>query len=137
MISVSLDVKKVQKALQDIPKAISSDRILEGVADIVVDGISGDGGIFDNEGIVGSGVESVLWEKSAAAKKENRKTLNKSGTLLRSIHRTDAKDGEVWVGTDAAVETKGNDMFPYGAALQFGTKNMPARPFLAIDKKTR
>lgn len=127
MISVQLDVKSVQDALKNVVKSVSSDRILEGVGDIVADGIQGGDGIFANEGIIGgSGMESVLWQKSKAAKKENRKTLNKTGTLQRSIHRTDAENGSVMVGTNA----------PYGEYHQFGTKKLPPRPFIAIDKKT-
>jgi len=127
MISVQLDVKSVQDALKNVIKSVSSDRVLEGVGDIIADGIQGDDGIFANEGIIGgSGMQSVLWQKSQAAKKENRKTLNKTGTLQRTIHRSDAENGTVTVGTNA----------PYGVYHQFGTKKLPERPFIAIDKKT-
>jgi phage gpG-like protein len=128
MINVQLDVKSVQDALKNVVKSVSSDRILEGVGDIVRDGIQDDDGIFANEGIIGgSGVQSVLWQKSKAAIKEKRKTLNKTGTLQGSIHRTDAQNGTVTVGTNA----------PYGVYHQFGTKKLPERPFIAIDKKTQ
>jgi len=85
-------------------------------------------GIFANEGIIGgSGVQSVLWQKSKAAKKENRKTLNKTGTLQRSIHRTDAENGTVTVGTNA----------PYGAYHRSGLKNFPNDRLSPLTKKRK
>ena len=136
MIDVQINSKKVISELEKIAAHIENDAILEGVANIVRDGIKGIDGIFDNEGIEGGdGIESILWDKSAAAQRENRKTLRKSGHLRRSIYRTNAKNGEVMVGTDvkyAAIHHFGGEA---------GRKNkrikLPKRPFLAIDKKTQ
>ena len=135
MFDVEFDTKKIQTELKKIADRATSDRTLEGIGDLVVLGIRGDGEIFDKEGI-----DSVLWPKSKAAQVEGRKTLHKSGFLRRSIRRSEVSEsgpdegGTVMIGTDAV----------YGAIHQFGGEagrkdkrtNLPARPFLGITQKT-
>jgi phage gpG-like protein len=141
MISVEFDNSRLQKELAKIPAKFTSNLFLEGVADIAVDGISGKGGVFDNEGIVAAnGAESVLWEQSRAANvrrakgKTNSKTLHQRGRLRRSIHRTDAKNAEVIVGSNVKYAA----IHQFGGAAGRGHKTiLPARPFIAIDSKTK
>ena len=134
MIDVSVDMGDIREKLSKLKAGIESDRVLNGVATIAVDGIQGGGGIFDDEGIQGGPMGSILWEQSKAARTENRKTLHKSGHLRRSVHRTNAAGGEVKVGTTAV----------YGAIHQFGgfagkdkKTELPARPFIGINRETQ
>lgn len=70
---------------------------------------------FDRGGV---GAES--WEPLKDG--SGRKPLEGSGQLRDSIHA---------VVSDHGIEVRSN--LPYAAAHQFGTKTMPARPFLVIE----
>ena len=127
MITVELKgVQEIQAKLQKACNVAGTKSVLEGVGDIVVDEIQRN---FRNEGI-----GNRKWVRSKAAQAENRQTLTKT-RALRRVKRSDFDGKQVLVGTSAVAKRKGEKPYPYGAALHYGTKNMPARPWLEVDEQ--
>jgi len=117
-------IKEILKDLTQTKKKFLNRLGLEGVSILNL--------IFKSEGAYG-GIEwkplNRKYHRYKIKKGFSEKKLHKTTTLSRSFTYT-AAENSVIIGTKVKSE-KG---FPYPKALEYGTKKMPARPFMEPTK---